>query len=118
MIDIKNSKEIQKQGIELAKNIKYLDCFLIAFKCENMKNVQRNCAYIVCNKSCKELENYMIELFRFIRNLTIPGMSIVYEKLREIKATNNEMFENAKKIALFEANDLNDKIWIENIQKL
>ena len=118
MIDIKNSKEIQKQGIELAKNIKYLDCFLIAFKCENMKNVQRNCAYIICNKSCKELENYMIELFRFIRNLTIPGMSIVYEKLREIKATNNEMFENAKKITLFEANDLNDKIWIENIQKL
>lgn len=118
MIDIKNSKEIQKQGIELAKSIEYLDCFLIAFKCENMKNVQRNCAYIICNKSCKELENYMIELFRFIRNLTIPGMSIVYEKLREIKATNNEMFENAKKIALFEANELNDKIWSENIQKL
>ncbi|MDO4376885.1 MAG: hypothetical protein Q4C38_01945 [bacterium] len=45
-------------------------------------------------------------------------MSIVYEKLREIKGTNNEMFEDAKKIALFEANELNDKIWIENIQKL
>lgn len=118
MIDINNSDEIQKQGIGLAKNIEYLDCFIISFKCENAKNVQKNCAKIICNKSCKELEDYMIDLFRLMKDLTFPGIDIIYKKLLEVKMVNKKLFDYAKKIALFEAVELNDKSWLDCIEKM
>lgn len=118
MLDKNNSEEVQKNGIELAKEVKCLDAFIIYKQDKFRENILENCAKIICNRADEELKDYIFHLFYYLKDLTIPGALLIFERLKRMKVTYNSLYSQAKEIILRDAKVLNDKKWIDNIKKI
>lgn len=82
MLDENRSLEIQEQGIEVAREMKEIDKFILPISPEYSKNVWLNCAKILEEKTDQELSPYLPELLEWLQDLNWPGTFIIIERLK------------------------------------
>lgn len=110
MLDWNNDEEVQKTGIELAKNIKHIYIFV---QPPIDKKYWRNCAKIVAQHSDTELNGVLTYLFRWIADLNWPGSEIILERLNAFERTLE--FEMSKNAAIHNAKIENNTMWLYNL---
>ena len=116
MIDCNNSIEIQEKGIELAKNVKCINVFILPEHLECSKNVWENCAKILANRTDKELQPYLIDILLWIEDMNWPGAIIIDDRLK--KFHDMKMLSFAIKECVKRASETDNHIWLENLSEL
>lgn len=115
---ISNNKSIedQKRGICLARDIKNLTRFLRPeFSEENIK-IWDNCAIILAERSDEELLPYLIDLFKWLKDLSWPGAVCILQRLRKYK--DQETFNIAYSSCMKCAKALKDRNWQRNLKEI
>lgn len=105
MLSWTNDKSIQAQGVEAAKKIRNLSVFLQPIE---SKAIWENCAKVLVSKSDRELEIYLIDLFRWLQDMNWPGADLVYRRLKDMPA---EHTETAYNISVSMADRTGDSVW-------
>ncbi len=75
-----NSEEVQQKGVELAKNIKSINSFVLLN--DPGKKVWENCAKILADRSDEELNPYLLRLLDWVQDLNWPGARIILERFK------------------------------------
>ena len=114
MLDWNNPPEVQKKGIELARQVKCLNVFLQPFLPNASKSLWENAAIVLCEKSDEELSPYFQGMLEWIRDLNVPGAEIVFERLKKTKK--RYILDVQIKCSQIIACDFNDKYWISLIK--
>ncbi len=113
LLDWDSSSVRQKEGILLAEDIENFNVFIQPCNKKYRKNVWENCAKIISSKTDEELQPYLFELFRWIRDLNWPGALTIRERLRNYEDYDSFDFEYTSCLKCAEA--LNDSAWAENL---
>ena len=116
MLDCNNSVETQEKGIELAKNVKCINVFILPEHLECSKNVWENCAKILANRTDKELQPYLIDILLWIEDMNWPGAIIIVDRLKKFHDT--KMLSFAIKECVKRASATDNHIWLENLSEL
>ena len=116
MLDCNNSVETQEKGIELAKNVKCINVFILPEHLECSKNVWENCAKILANRTDKELQPYLIDILVWIEDMNWPGAIIIDDRLK--KFHDMKMLSFAIKECVKRASETDNHIWLENLSEL
>ena len=116
MLDCNNSVGVQEKGIELAKNVKCINVFVLPKHPGYNKNVWENCAKILADKTDKILNPYLIKLLEWIKDLNWPGALIIINRLKKFYDT--EMLSFAVKECIRIASVTDNHIWLENLSEL
>ena len=116
MLDCNNSMETQEKGIELAKNVKCINVFILPEHLECSKNVWENCAKILANRTDKELQPYLIDILLWIEDMNWPGAIIIDDRLK--KFHDMKMLSFAIKECVKRASATDNHIWLENLSEL
>jgi hypothetical protein len=114
MLDWNNSEETQRKGIELAKNIKSINAFVLPMN--PGKSVWENCAIILANKPDEILNPYLFRLLEWIEDINWPGALIVLDRLKNFFETEKLSFCVQESVR--QAKATNNKIWLGSISKL
>ena len=69
-----NDKETQLRGIEEAKQIKHLSVFLQPIE---SKLIWENCARVLISKNDKELQLYLVSMFKWLQDMNWPGSDYI-----------------------------------------
>jgi hypothetical protein len=80
------------------------------------KNVWDNCANIICEKSDKELEPYLMQLLEWIQDLNWPGAMRIFNRLETYSDRSSILALRAICIEL--ANLNSDEVWKTNLMKI
>ena len=83
MISVLNDKETQFRGIEEGKKVKHLSIFFQPIDVGGIY-LWENCAKIITSKSDDELEQYIIPMFEWLKDMNWPGAEIIYERLKSM----------------------------------
>ena len=116
MLDCNNSVETQEKGIELAKNVKCINVFILPEHLECSKNVWENCAKILANRTDKELQPYLIDILLWIEDMNWPGAIIIDDRLKKFRDMKMPSF--AIKECVKRASATDNHIWLENLSEL
>lgn len=116
LLDWNNSTEKQKQGIELAKDVKCINVFLQPCNKDYHKNVWDNCAKILAARSNEELSSYATELMVWLQDMNWPGAFCILDRLK--KAVDEPWFSRAYTRCLKCAKALEDTVWESNLKML
>ena len=116
MLDCNNSMETQEKGIELAKNVKCINVFILPEHLECSKNVWENCAKILANRTDKELQPYLIDILLWIEDMNWPGAIIIDDRLKKFR--DMKMLSFAIKECVKRASATDNHIWLENLSEL
>ena len=116
MLDWNNSLETQQKGLELAKNIKSINAFILPVHPECNKNVWENCAKILTDKTDKILNPYWLDLLKWIEDLNWPGALIIMERLKKVSEIEMLAFSIKESIKIATATD--NYIWLKNMSEL
>lgn len=116
MLSKNNSKEIQKQGIELSSSIRHLGFFFQPLVENTKKSTWKNCALILFNKSDEVLKPWLLNCFLWLQDMKNPGANIIKKRLINFK--DKEVLKNAKNEALKIANIMHNDLFIESIKKI
>lgn len=109
------TKEQQKKGVELSKNVKNLKCFILPYYTLNneilSKDIWENCAKVLAEKNDEDLEPYLYDLLEWIQDLNWPGAEIILERLNNFKKNQNFIkIVNKRKR---EAKMMRDEVFLE-----
>ena len=110
MLSWDNDIEIQRRGILEAEKITHLSVFLQPIE---SKSIWENCAKILSSKSDKELELYLIDLFRWLQDMNWPGAYIIYDRLQKMSF---EFIKFAYTFCLNMATKTEDHMWEEALK--
>ena len=116
MLDCNNDVEIQEKGIELAKNVKCINVFILPKHSKCNKNVWENCAKVLADKTDKILNPYLIKILEWIEDLNRPGAIIIVDRLKKFHDT--KMLSFAIKECVKRASATDNRIWLENLSDL
>ena len=92
MLDWNNDPTIQAKGIELARDVKTTNPFVLPMDSKYGKNVWENCAKIINERSDEQIRPYLRRLFVWIGDLTLPGALIIWERLLKFNDTEYMLF--------------------------
>ena len=81
MLDEEQPTEVQEAALREARKIKSLSVF--------MQPIEygwswENCAKVICEKTDKELDTYICEMLKWLRDLNWPGAFLVMERLEKM----------------------------------
>lgn len=111
MLDCYNSEEIQQKGIELAKDVKSINVFIMPCNPESNMNVWENCAKILATKSDNILEPYAFQLLEWIADTMKPGGLIILERLKNFSEMQGHLL-TAVKMCASDAIASENSLWI------
>ena len=111
-----NSEKIQKQGLKLASNIKYLDHFFQPVIDNESKNLWENCAIVLSERTDEELTPWLIQCFAWMQDMNWPGASIILDRLHKFADTENLSREKNKAIKI--ARILKDNEWLKALYQI
>lgn len=115
MLDCNNNIEIQKKGIELARNVKSINVFILPKHPGYNKNIWENCAKILNSKTDKELYPYVTSLLKWTENLNWPGAIIIFERIKKISEKKDIIYAIEEIVNI--ANAINKEDWLINLSK-
>ena len=119
MIDCNNSIEIQEKGIELAKNVKCINVFILPEHLECSKNVWENCAKILAGRTDKELVPYLTDILLWIEDMNWPGAMIILERMKKFSDVGKLSIAIQETISILDAsNRENREIWLMTLSEL
>ena len=100
----------EQQGLELAKEVKYLFPFLQPFLPNGKsKSVWEPCAKVIAARPDEELKPYLPFLFEWLQDLNWPGSEIILNRLAEMpKALTEETLNYSKS----RAEKVQDEMWL------
>lgn len=81
LIDWRSSKEDQKKGIDMAKEVKCIKAFFQPSGPGYNKSVWENCAAVICSRSDEELKPYISDMLMWLEDLNWPGAEKVLQRL-------------------------------------
>ena len=105
----------EQQGLELAKEVKYLFPFLQPFIPNGKsKSVWEPCAKTIADRTDEELVPYLPFLFRWLQDLNWPGSEIILNRLAKMpKALTEETLKYSKA----RAEKDQDEMWLEWLEE-
>ena len=106
MLDERKSIELQEEAIREARKIKSLSIFMQPIE---YKLSWKNCAKVICEKTDKELDTYICEMLKWLRDLNWPGAFLIMERLEKM---NPQLLLNATIYAVKQAILLKDNEWL------
>ena len=115
LLDVNNSEEKQKKGLDYARTIKQLDVFLQPSFADD-KMVWNNCALILSEKSDEELEPYLVELLEWLQDMNWPGADVIMNRL--MKYEKSPIFMMSLSYCINCIEKINDDVWRENVKDL
>ena len=119
MIDCNNSIEIQEKGIELAKNIKSINAFILPVHPGCNKNVWENCAKILAGRTDKELVPYLTDILLWIEDMNWPGAMIILERMKNFSDVRTLSLAIQETISILDAsNRENREVWLMVLSEL
>ena len=82
LLDSENEKNVEN-GIEMAKNIKCIDCFIMPICSKTGSNARlwENCARAISKCSDQKLELYISRLIEWTEDINWPGAYTIYKRL-------------------------------------
>ena len=116
MLDWNQPIEIQRQGIDCAKNTGLLHPFIQPMDSKFNKNIWENCSIIVCSKNDTKLQEVLVLLMEWVQDLNWPGAINVLERLR--KYNKNACFYTVYNECINKAERNGDVVWKENLQSI
>lgn len=116
MLDEKKTLKVQKRGLELARKVENFQIFLRPYSNECYGSSWENCALILSEKSDKELEPYLWQLFEWIEYLSTLGASTILERLKRMEKTDVFLKELEKAKSLAELDS--ECSWKNNLELL
>lgn len=116
MLDWNNSPEVQKKGIELAKNIRSINVFLQPGDKTHNKNVWDNCAKILANRTDEELSPYLSALMAWLEDLNWLGALCILKRLNEYQ--DNESLNFSLKESVYIATATKNVLWLSNLLRI
>lgn len=116
MIDWSMPAETQLKGISLASNSKDIFPFIQPLTPKHNKNVWKNCAVIISQKSDEEIKPYLVELLEWLQDMNWPGALCILDRLRKF-SDNNTIFE-AINTCIQKAKENRDDVWNSNLHLL
>lgn len=114
LMDWNRTEEEQAEGLRLARQVKAFNVFLQPCDKKNSKNVWDNCALILSEKDDSDLDPYLFELFRWIRDLNWPGAFCIVDRLQRYQ--DDGYYNVLWKQAYTCAKALEDEVWMENLK--
>lgn len=100
----------EKQGLELAKGVKYLFPFLQPFLPNGSKSVWDPCAKVIADRSDEELAPYLSFLFEWLQDLNWPGAEIILDRLAKMP---KDLTEEDLYYSKSRAEKVQDEMWLE-----
>ena len=119
MMDWNQPEGIQKEGMEIAGQIKDLRVFMQPVEAKHNKNVWENCAKVLALKTDEELKPYMYFLLERLQDLTWPGALIVATRLKSYRnqaELDREIRESAQ--LAVDSGDGWGEVWLENLSQI
>lgn len=116
MLSWNNSEEVQKKGLKLALDIKYIGYLFQPFIDGESKSLWENCAIVLSEKTDEELKLWLLQCLIWLQNMNWPGTVIIAQRLLEYK--NKKSLGYAKNKAVKIAQILNDDVWLENLNEI
>ena len=106
MMDEGQPVEVQEEALREARKIKSLSVF--------MQPIEygwswENCAKVICEKTDKELDTYICEMLKWLRDLNWPGAFLIMERLEKMDP---QLLLNAAIYAVKQALLLKDNEWL------
>ena len=117
MLESDNTQEVQKMGLNMARDAEDISCFIQPLTPLHNKGVWENCAKIISARSDEELYPYLDDILEWLQDLTWPGTFLIIDRL---KCFNGEMLYNAfvKSIYKAESKQYADYDWLSHLTKL
>ncbi len=115
LLDWNRGFEEQARGIELAKSIDDVACFLQPTGKEYNKNVWDNCAIIVSQKDDATLSKYLINMLEWLQDMNWPGAQCIYERLRSYSDV--QSLGCALNECISKAKETGDDDWLDNLER-
>ena len=113
MLDWHMSPQTQSKGISLAKESKEIIPFIQPLTPRHNKNVWKNCAAIIADKTDEQLKPYLIDLLEWLQDMNWPGSLLILDRLK--KYSDNTSICKAVKLCVKKAKDLHDDVWESNL---
>lgn len=110
MLSWNSDIETQKKGILEAEKITHLSVLLQPIE---SKSVWENCAKVLVSKNNKELEIYLIDLFKWLQDMNWPGAYIIYDRLQKMPF---KFIKFAYKFSLNMAIKTEDRMWRDTLK--
>ncbi len=118
MLNWNNPEDVQQTGLALARKVKCLSPFILPFAAppEHSKNLWKNCAIVLCERSDAELKPYLIEIMVWMQDLNWPGAERILERLQafEDKQALQFALRTTKNYAIGD----NDDPWLYNLDMI
>jgi methionyl-tRNA synthetase len=116
MLDWNNPPDVQKKGMELARQIKCLNVLVQPFMPGASKSLWENCAIVLCEKNDEELKPFVKGMFEWISDLNVPGAELIFGRLKRFKKSYlfDVLMNDAKTIA----KAFNEKYWLSLIEEI
>lgn len=115
MLSENNPKEVQQKGIELAREIRYIDDLLQPYFENKSKSLWKNCAKVISERKDDDLKNWMLVCSFWLQDMNHPGAGIIAERLKAFSDKDKLLREKEKAIKI--AKIIGDKKWHDNIKK-
>lgn len=112
MLSWNSPEDVQREGIEQAKNIKYIS---VLFQPVEDKSVWENCAKVICQKTDQELRHYLILMFEWLQDMNWPGFFIIYDRIKVMKP---DFIISTYVYIIKEACNLKDENWLDYLAGL
>ena len=116
MLDWNMSPEVQADGIVLAKSIGTITPFILPLSPQYNKNVWKNCAIVIAEKSDEELKPHLTQLLEWIRDVNWPGAFRILDRLHTY--SDKDTIRCAIYACLEKAKRSNDEIWAYNLNSI
>lgn len=116
MLSCNNSEEVQKEGLKLAEDIRYMGHFFQPSIGGESESLWDNCALVLSQKSDKALTYYLLWCFIWIQDINCSGADKIFNRL--LKYGNKDKLNRQKNKAVKIAEILNADKWLETLYRI
>ena len=116
MLDWNMPRQIQTEGVSLAKEVEDITPFIQPLTPRHNKNVWDNCAIIIADRSDEELAPHLVELMEWLQDMNWPGAIRIMRRLQEY--SERDIICKAINFSLEKADLENNKVWEENLRSI
>lgn len=115
MLNLENDADTQNHGVELGKAEIDFEIFIQPYTPQYGQNVWESCAKIICAKSDKELQKYLLKILMWLQDLNWYGANLILERLSKFSPS---ILDSPLNESIHVAIDSKDSSWLYNLTYL